>query len=79
MRSSPVTDQNVTNYLDLTGSGTLFTPGTFLAYTLRGKAKAYSGHYLRRMMDRLMSDPGVVAVQSVGGSTAYIRKEDRPS
>lgn len=56
---------------------TRYTPDTYLAYTLHGKAKDYSTHYVRALMaaiSRRVDAGTVVPVRSVHGSTAYIRK-----
>ena len=60
-------------YLSETASGRLVTPGSFLAGELRGKAKAYAGQYLRRLVRALEREPGVQMVQSVMGGVAYVR------
>jgi hypothetical protein len=52
------------------------TPGTFLTQELHGKAKSYSGGYLRSLqaaIDRRVQRGEVVAVESVGHGTAFVR------
>lgn len=61
------------SYLAQTASGHLVTPGTFLAGQLRGKAKAYAGHYRQALVRALQAEPGVKAVPSVAGGVAYVR------
>ena len=46
------------------------TPGTFLAYTLRGTAKRYSGNYLRALV-RGLEMTGAWEGKSVHGKVAY--------
>jgi hypothetical protein len=46
------------------------TPGTFLAYTLRGTAKRYSGNYLRALV-RGLERVGATEGKSVQGKIAY--------
>ncbi len=73
--------QYIEPYLDKTADpGTRWTPGTYLSYTLAGKAKGYSAHYataLMRAIRRREAAGEVIAVPSKGGSTAWIRKEDQ--
>ena len=58
---------------------TRYTPGTYLAYTLRGAAKhRYGGDYRRALVNsltRLVADGTVVTARSVRGGTAYIYTE----
>ncbi len=61
-------------YLRTTAGGTLYTPGTFLAYTLRGRAKHYGDVYLRTL-ERSLDAVGAVPVRSIKGGKAYIPKE----
>jgi hypothetical protein len=71
--------QYIDAYLDATAEpGTRWTPHTYLSYTLRGKAKGYSGHYYRALMraiSRRTAAGTVIAVPSKGRSTAYVRIE----
>ena len=67
MRRSPVTSALIAQYL----AGPPYTVGTFLAYTLQGKAKKYTSRYLQRMIAVLNGDPNVVTVPSIRGGTAY--------
>lgn len=64
-------------YLDTTAyPGTRWTPGTYLTYTLHGRAKDYWRGYHRALMraiERRIAAGTVVAAPSKGGSTAYIR------
>jgi hypothetical protein len=46
------------------------TPGTFLAYTLRGTAKRYSGNYLKALI-RGLERVGAMEGKSVQGKIAY--------
>ena len=52
------------------GWGKGITPGTFLAYTLRGAAKRYSGNYLRALV-RGLEKVGAVEGTSVQGKVAW--------
>lgn len=65
--------QYLEDYLDSTSGGRLITPGTYLAYTLRGRAKTYIGRYLGALLRALDAEPDVAPVRSVGGRTAYVR------
>lgn len=63
--------QYIDSYLETTARGNLITPGTFLAYTLRGRAKRWAGRYegaLLRFIKRRNCKP----VTSKGGRTAYV-------
>ena len=55
---------------------TRWTPGTYLAYTLRGAAKhQYGGDYHRALVTslrRLVADGSVVVTRSVHGNVAYV-------
>lgn len=56
---------------------TRYTPATYLAYTLHGKAKDYSQHYVQALMgaiSRRVAAGTVVPARSVRGSTAYVRR-----
>jgi len=56
---------------------TRYTPDTYLAYTLRGKARDYLQHYVQALMaaiNRRVAAGTVVPIRSLRGSTAYIRK-----
>lgn len=53
------------------GDGKGITPGTFLAYTLKGKAKRYSGRYQRALERDLASRDDVVRGHSMHNATAY--------
>lgn len=53
-----------------------YTVGTFLAYTLRGRAKLYAGRYksaLENAIARRIRAGTVEPCRSVGGMTAYRR------
>jgi predicted alpha/beta-fold hydrolase len=73
--------QYVEAYLNTTADpDTRWTPDTYLAYTLHGKAKDYSMHYVNALMRALRRREAagtVTAVRSKGGSTAYIRTGDQ--
>ena len=56
---------------DRRGYGKGITPGTFLAYTLKGKAKRYSGRYQRALERDLASRDDVVRGHSMHNATAY--------
>lgn len=60
-------------YLAETASGHIITPGTFLAARLHGKAKENAGHYKQALVRALQAEPGVKAVQSIMGGTAFVR------
>ena len=69
--------QYIDRYLEVAAAHR-YTPGTFLAYTLAGKAKRYGAGYTRallRAINRRLSTGEVVAVRSAHGATAYVRKE----
>lgn len=72
--------QYIEEFLDRTADpGTRWTPQTFLAYTLHGKAKDYSAGYhdaLMRALSRRLAAGTVTEIRSKGGSTTYIRTED---
>lgn len=53
------------------GDGMGITPGTFLAYTLKGRAKEYSARYLRVLERDLASRNDVVRGHSKHNATAY--------
>jgi hypothetical protein len=70
--------QYIEQYLDYTADRPI-TPGTYLAYMLRGKAKDYTSRYLKalqRALDRRQEAGTVLCVRSVGGRIAYIRRTD---
>lgn len=79
----PRESQYVEAYLNTTADpGTRWTPDTYLAYTLHGKAKDYSRGYanaLMRALNRRVRDGTVISVRSKGGSTAYIRAGAQPA
>jgi hypothetical protein len=55
-----------------------WAPGTFLAYTLKGRAKDWMGRYQRALENALEAEikaGRVVKVRSVLGSVAYIPVE----
>lgn len=60
------------------GQGSGITPGTFLAYNLKGKAKQYSSKYLAALLRDLKSRSDVIAGLSQGGGTAYYRIAQNP-
>lgn len=53
------------------------TPGTFLAYNLRGVAKSYSSGY-KKALERDLRDRGAQQVKSAGGGTAFISRSENP-
>lgn len=58
-----------------------WTPGTYLHYTLAGRAKDYSASYqraLQRAIDRRVQSGDVVPVRSAGARVAYVRRDDAP-
>lgn len=69
--------QYIDAYLDTTADpATRYTPDTYLAHVLHGRAKNYSMHYVRALMRairRRVDEGTVIPVSSVRGSTAYIR------
>lgn len=70
--------QYIETYLDTTAERR-FTPGTFLAYQLRGRAKTWQAHYLRALrksLDRRVATGRVRKVRSERGGVSYIRTED---
>lgn len=70
--------QYIDTYLDAARDARL-TPGTYLRYTLCGKAAQYSGSYRRALMraiHRRVRHGTVVAVRSAHNSVAYIRVTD---
>ena len=67
--------QYVEQYLDLTETKPV-TPGTFLAYTLRGHATTWAGRYraaLGSSLDRRVREGLVEMVPSLRGGIAYRR------
>jgi hypothetical protein len=71
--------QYVDSYLDYARTHRA-TPGSFLSYALHGKAKGYGAKYLDALqtaLQRRIDNGTVVAVRSTGGSTAFVRVEDR--
>jgi len=67
--------QYTEEYLTLTTKkGRLLTPGTFLAYTLRGEAKRWACRYSRSLVASLLR-VGATPTRSIGGRTAYVRQE----
>jgi predicted alpha/beta-fold hydrolase len=70
--------QYIDSYLATTEDpATRYTPDTYLAYTLHGKAKDYSSHYVRALMaaiSRRVAAGTVVPARSAHGSTAYVRR-----
>jgi hypothetical protein len=75
---SRLESQYVEPYLDTTADpATRYTPDTYLAYTLHGKAKDYSVHYrdaLMRAIRRRVDAGTVVPAKSVRGAVAYVRR-----
>lgn len=58
----------------------LWTPGTYLAYNLEGRAKDWAARYERalvRALERRQARGEVVAVRSAKGSVAYMRSSER--
>lgn len=56
-----------------------YTPSTFLAYNLKGKARKYSDVYYRALMTaikRRLKNGSVKKVKSVGGKIAFILVDD---
>ena len=71
--------QYLTPYLDTVAAGRLVTPGTYLQQTLRGRAKAYQGHYYRALIRAL--DAEIVAgrvgiMDSIRHGDCYVRIAD---
>jgi NADH:ubiquinone oxidoreductase subunit F (NADH-binding) len=69
--------QYVQPYLAKTANPkTRYTPGTYLAYTLRGAAKhQYGSDYKRALVNslmRLVADGTVISTRSMHGYTAFI-------
>lgn len=52
------------------GEGNGLTIGSFLAYALRGKAKKYSGHYVRALRNSC-ERAGAIEGASARGGVAY--------
>lgn len=75
-RKAPVTDHMIQEYLDMTTGGRRLTVGSYLHYTLAGKASRYSSRYQARMVRRLISMRGesVVQVPSIHGGISYVRR-----
>lgn len=67
MKLSQYTD----SYLDATSNGRLVTPGTYIAYKVKGRAKRWAGRYTASLV-RSVKLVGAVAVKSIGGGTAYV-------
>lgn len=68
----------VSDYLDA-AMRHAWTPGTFLHYTLKGKASKYMGRYadaLKRSLVDLENIGAVIKIRSARGGVAYIRKEN---
>ncbi|GIV51301.1 MAG: hypothetical protein KatS3mg038_3425 [Candidatus Kapaibacterium sp.] len=56
MRPAPVSEHYVAQYLRHNAQRARpHTVGTFLAYRIRGRARAYAGHYKARVIARLES------------------------
>ncbi|GIV49926.1 MAG: hypothetical protein KatS3mg038_3134 [Candidatus Kapaibacterium sp.] len=77
MRSAPVSDRFVSEYLSSNSShpDRPWTVGTFLARRLKGRAYNYKTHYERRILQRLaaLESLGQVRrVRSAGGRTAWL-------
>lgn len=62
--------QYTDSYLHMTAGGRLLTPGTYLAYVLRGRARKYAGRYQSALM-RSLEKRGARPVKSVRGGIAY--------
>ncbi|GIV50305.1 MAG: hypothetical protein KatS3mg038_3228 [Candidatus Kapaibacterium sp.] len=78
MRPAPVSEYFMFCYLDENDKHPAkpWTVGTFLTRRLRGRAKAYKGHYQARVLARLVAleKQGLVrCVRSAGGGTAWVR------
>jgi hypothetical protein len=69
-RESQYTD----GYLAETDGGHLITPGTYLGYHLRGKAKSWLGRYHGALIRSLVSR-GCERVRSIGGMAAYVTRK----
>jgi hypothetical protein len=70
--------QYVDSYLYAAGKRR-WTPKTYLAYELKGRAKTYGAGYesaLQRALDRRVRAGKVVPVTSVGRKVAYMWAED---
>jgi hypothetical protein len=73
-RPAPITEELLVSYLHDNTNSTPLTPQTFLNYSLRGKARAYSSTYFRAFMSRLSAlyDAGLVGpCRSARGHEAY--------
>lgn len=69
----------VEDYLDAVNVKPV-TPGTFLAKTLRGKARDYQGRYLSSLMHALkarVARGAVMEIPSIGNGIAYCRVDMR--
>jgi len=71
--------QYINSYLDamdarLANGEPLITPGTYLSYRLRGRAKSYMAHYVLALIRSLHTTPGVISVESAGHGVAYRRE-----
>ena len=71
--------QYLERYLDdsdqrIAAGGAPITPGTFLAYQLRGRAKQWISRYLAALV-RSLKAADTVETTSVGGCTAYRRRD----
>lgn len=67
--------QYLESYLQCTANGTLYTPGTYIAYHVRGRAKRYADVYLRSL-ERGLKQVGAVPVRSIRGGVAYIPRPE---
>jgi len=65
-------------YVDSYLNGPAYTVGTFLKYTLAGKAARYMGRYaaaLTRSLERRVQTGEVIVATSIRGGRAYRRAE----
>jgi len=73
---SMYTEQYLNENQSRGGYGKGITPGTFLANTLKGRAKQYSGRYQRALERDLASRDNVVKGHSMHNATAYYWKNE---
>lgn len=57
------------------GEGNGLTPGSYLAYTLRGKAKRYANRYRRALLNALTSATDTYEAKSAKGGVAWYREK----
>ena len=57
------------------GKGRGITVGTFLAYSLRGKARSYAGRYASALINSLERRTDVLKGRSILGGVAYYQEK----